>query len=256
MSTPDSPTDDMFRTPNTTIDADDSALDTFSTPIGDFSLMKMKSMNNLLDEIGLRKNNLSRMKSLSQMEKENGGDTPIDLIKLRNEFENKRFNNAKMQSLSNLTNGEDYVDGLINKRHHSDNSPSPSPELNRLSLQTPKILKRVGNTKYVGADSVEEKNYQLMKMRSMGTISDRNTNASYDPFRKVHLNGVGKKYDKTLVVPIRLDDQLKEICANCDKNDDVFKMPENPMLALRKEKSSSCIDSMRNRGSAMYERLR
>jgi len=79
---------------------------------------------------------------------------------------------------------------------------------------------------------------------------------SGDPFRKVHMNGVGKKYDRTLVVPIRLDDQLKEINANCDTNDDVFKMPENPMLALRKEKSSSCIDSMRNRGSAMYERLR
>lgn len=261
MSTPDSPSDEVFRTPNTTLDVEDSALETFSTPIGDFSMMKMKSMNNLLDEVEtIYKGNLSRMKSLSEIDKENGGDTPIGLIRMKKDFENKRFNNAKMQSLSNLTNGDDYVDGMITKRHHSDNSPSP--DLNRLSLQTPKIFKRVGNignTKYVGADSVEEKNYQLMKMRSMGTINDhmstKNHNG-FDPFRNANKVGVGRKYDKTLIVPIRLDDRLGEMNGNCDKNDDVFKVPENPMLALRKEKSSSCIESMRSRGTMIYDRLR
>ena len=256
LSTPDSPNDEMFRTPNTTLDADDSALDTFSTPIGEFGVMKMKSMNNLLDAVeAMHKGNLSRMKSLSQIEKESGGDTPVDLIKMRKDFENKRFNNAKMQSLSNLTNGDDYVDGIINKRHHSDNSPSP--ELNRLSLQTPKIFKRVGNTKYVGADSTEEKNYQLMKMRSMGTINDKmNPSNSFEPFWNENKIGVGKKYDKKSVVPIRLDDRFIETNGSCDKNDDVFKVPDNPNLALRKEKSSSCIESMRTRGTAIYDRLR
>lgn len=243
----------MFRTPNTTLDADDSVLDNFSTPIGEFGIMKMKSMNNLLDDVELMyTQNLSRKKSLSQTETEIGGDTPIDLIKQRKDFENKRFNNAKMQSLSNLTNGEDYVDGLIGKRHHSDNSPSP--ELNRLSLQTPKIFKRIGNTKYVGADSLEEKNYQLMKIRSMGTIND-STSASNcngcNPFWNENKIVISKKYDKKSVVPIKLDAQFNETNGNCDKNDEVFKMPENPL-----RKSSSCIESMRNRGTVIYDRLR
>lgn len=255
MNTPDSPSDEVFRTPNTTLDADDSALDNFSTPIGDFSLMKMKSMNNLLDEVERMHNgSLSRMKSLSEIERDNGGDTPIDLIKLRNDFENKRFNNAKMQSLSNLANGDDCVDGMINKRHYSDNSPPT--ELNRLSLQTPKAFKRVGNTKYVGADSVDEKNYHLMKMRSMGTITDKMCSESrFDPFWNANKVNVGKKYDKTFVMPIRLDDHFKEMKGNCDKNVDDL-VPENSMLALRKEKSSSCIESMRTRGTAIYDRFR
>lgn len=260
MNTPESPTDEMFRTPNTTLDADDSAIDNYSTPIGDFSMMKMKSMTNLLDEVEMmHSDNLARMKSLSELEKENS-DTPVDLIKLKRDFEVKRFNDAKMQSMSNLANGFDDNDGMIIKRHHSDNDPSP--EMTRHSLQTPKIYKRVGNTKYVGGESVDDKNYQLMKMQSMGTINDlvnnnMRTSKSFDPFWNANRGGAGKKYDKTYVVPIRLDDKLAETNGNCDKNDDVFRVPENnPMLALRKEKSSSCIESMRNRGTSLYDRLR
>lgn len=249
----DSPTDEVFRTPNTTLDVDDD----FSTPIGDISTMKMKSMTNLLDEVEMSQNeNLSRMKSLSQLEQENG-DTPVDLVKLKRDFERKRFNNAQMQSLTNLTNGLDDVDGMINnKRHHSDEEP------NRHSFQTPKIYKRVGNTKYVGGESVEDRNYQLMKMRSMGTINDivddnMKTSKSFDRFWNANKIGKnGKKYDKTFVVPIRLDEKFVDSNGTCDTNDDVFKIPENPMLALRKEKSSSCIESMRNRGSSLYDRLR
>lgn len=255
ITTPDSPTDEMFRTPNTTIDADDSALEAFSTPIGDFSLMKMKSMNNLLDAVEPQSGSLSRMKSLSQLEKENG-DTPVDLVRLKKDFETKRFNNAKMQSLNNLASGDDYVDGMINKRHHSDNG---SPEPIRHSLQSTRTNKRVGNTKYVGADSVEHANYQLMKMKSMGTINDiasnnMKTSKSFDPFWNVNNPGGGKKYDKTYVVPIRLEERFAE--AETNGNGNAFKVPENPMLALRKEKSSSCIESMRNRGSSLYDRLR
>lgn len=257
LNSPDSP-DDIFRTPNTTLDADDSALESFSTPIGDFSHMKMKSMNNLLDAIALQNKSLSRMKSMSELEKEHG-DTPVDLVKLKRDFETKRFNNAKMQSLSNLTNGEDDIDGFMNQRHHSDNGPSP--ETFRHSLQPSKTRKRVGNTKYIGADSVDDGNYQLMKIQSMGTINDianghMRTSKSFDPFLNVD-KGVGKKYDKTYVVPIRLDERfLKANGNNCDRNDDVFKVPVKPGLALRKEKSSSCIDGMKNRGTSLYDRLR
>lgn len=252
----DSPTDDMFRTPNATIDADDSALEAFSTPIGDISMMKMKSMNNLLDFVDMTPNgNMSRMKSLNQLEKE-CGDTPVDLVKLKRDFEMKRFNNAKMQSLSNLTNGDDEADGMINKRHHSDNGPSPEPI--RLSLQSKKAYKRIGNTKYVGGESVDDSNYQLMKMKSMGTINDivnnnmKNSKSSYDPFYNANRASTGKKYDKTYVVPIRLDERFLETNGTCDKSDDVFKVPNT----LRKEKSSSCIESMKNRGSSLYDRLR
>jgi hypothetical protein len=98
-----------------------------------------------------------------------------------------------------------------------------------------------------------------MKMNSMGTINDIINNnmknsKSFDPFWNVNRNGV--KYDKTYVVPIRLEERFAETNGTCDKNDDVFKVPDNPMLALRKEKSSSCIESMRNRGSTLYDRLR
>ncbi|CRL02832.1 CLUMA_CG015878, isoform B [Clunio marinus] len=248
LNSPESPTDEMFRTPNTTIDADDSAVDNFSTPIGDFSLIKMKSMNNLLDVSESHNESLSRMKSLNNLEKE-VGDTPVDLVKLRRDFEKKRFNNAKMQSLTNLVNGEDSVDGMImNKRHHSDNSPS-SIEVNR----NKKVYKRVGNTKYIGNDSIDDGNNQLMKMKSMGMISNKNkkSNKHIDPFYKVNAS------NKNLVVPIRLDDRFSvEINGDCDNNDEVFKIPPNPMLALRKEKSSSCIESIKNRGSMIYERLR
>lgn len=259
MNTPDSPTDDMFRTPNTTIDADDSALDDFRTPNADFSMVKMKSMNNLLDEIELmHRNNLSRMKSLSELEKENG-DTPVDLVKLKKDFELKRFNDARMQSLTNLSNGDDEADGIIQKRHHSDDGPPP--ELIRISLPTPKIYKRIGNTKYVGGEIVDDTNYQLMKIKSMGTINDlvnnnMKTSKSFDPFWNANKIVPGKKYDKASVVPIRLDERFAETNGNCDKNDDVFKAPENPMLALRKEKSSSCIESMKGRGTSLYDRLR
>jgi hypothetical protein len=241
QASPDSP-DEIFRTPNTTIDADDSAVDDFGTPIGDLSLVKMKSLSNLLDLEMLKGGKLSRKKSLSQ-----NGDTPVDLVKLKKDFETKRFNDAKMQSMTNLADA-DEVDG-ISRRHHSDNSPP----MNRHSLQTPKIFKRVGNTKYIGGDA----NYELMKMKSMGTVNDILNNnmktGGYDPFYNVNR---GKKYDKTFVVPIRLDERFAESNGNCDKNDEVFKVPVNPMVPLRKEKSSSSIESMRNRGSTLYDRLR
>lgn len=215
----------------------------------------MKSMTNLFDEVeNSRNGRLVKMNSLSHITKENG-DTPVDLVNQKRDFETKRFNNAKMQSLIDLTIGEDDIDGMMNKRHHSDNN-SPTFDFNRHSLQTPKIFKRVGNTRYVGADSVEDKNYQIMKMRSMNDIAYHNKagQRGLDPF--VNQNGGGKKYDKTNVVPLRLDERYTDANGNCDNSDDVFKVPDTSMVALRKEKSSSCIESMRNRGSTLYDRLR
>lgn len=271
---PESPTNEMYRTPNSTLDADDddSGLDVFCTPNADITLMKMKSMNNLHDPMVINSGgNLSRMKSL-----DNIGDTPTDLIRLKHDFENKRFNNAKQQSLSNLNNGFDDVDGFIERRHHSTNSSSPVPpsanEINRLSLQTPK--RRVGNTKYVGADSLDENQqqqfYQLLKMHSLGTIADivNNNMKSSDQMWNVNgntnrntISGVGFKYDKRYIVPIRLEEKYSEVNGNIikgDDDDDVFKVPQakTMMIPLRKEKSSSCIDSMKNRGSTLYDRLR
>jgi hypothetical protein len=253
LASPDSPTDEMFKTPNTTIDADDSAVEEFKTPnTAETTLTKMKSMTNLFDEVDSACNGrILKINSMGQIAKENG-DTPLELVKQKRDFETKRFNNAKMQSLIDLTIGEDDVDGMINKRHHSDNSPTF--DFNRHSLQTPKIFKRVGNTRYVGADSTEDKNYQIMKMRSMNDIASHNKALrGYDPF--ANQNG-GKKYDKSGVVPQRLDQRFAETNGNCDKGENVFKVPENPMIALRKEKSSSSIESMRNRGSSLYDRLR
>lgn len=256
QSTPDSPTDEMFRTPNTTLDADDSGMDTFSTPIGDFSAVKMKSMNNLLDDtLSINTDGLSRMKSLNRLD-EDGGDTPVDLVKLKRDFEKKRFNDAKIQSLTNLLNGDDSLDGMISKRHHSEKGSVSN--LDRNFLQPSKTNKRIGNTKYVGGDHSQDRNYQIMKIKSMGTIDDlmknnMKTSRSFDPFYNV--NKSEKKYDKTLVVPIRLDGRFEESYKKCD-NDDVFKAPDNPMLALRKENSSSCIESMKNRGSSLYDRFR
>lgn len=278
----------MYKTPNSTleIDDDDSGLDVFCTPNADLSLMKMKSLNNLYEVALLNGSenltgNLSRMKSLGQLDescntntnnnhKNNiNGDTPIDLVRLKREFEMKRFNDAKIQSMNNLHNNDDGYDdidgGFNSRRHHSDNgSPPPAKEVNRLSLQTPK--RRVGNTKYVGADSQDD-NYQLMKIHSMGTITDI-VNNNMKACDRVW-NGIGsgsRKYDKRYIVPIRLEEKYSETNGNhpsnhnCNnKSDDVFKRPDTKsatMNPLRKEKSSSCIESMKNRSSTIYDRLR
>jgi hypothetical protein len=298
----------MYKTPNSTIDNDDdSGFDVFCTPSADISLMKMKSMNNLHDAtFSIHKNgnncgNLSRMKSM-----DNVGDTPINLVRLKRDFEVKRFNNAKIQSMNNLNNNKsnnmngdyDTVDGFISRRHHSEDTTPPDStyEINRLSSQTP-TKRRVGNTKYVGGDSIDDnQRYQLMKMHSMGTITDvvNNNMKANERIWNGNSNTLGSgvyvngkiKYDKRYIVPIRLDDQYPELCDNVKEDimyDDVFKMPPsrhnvnviihnnnnnenknidssqsnmNMMIPLRKEKSSSCIESMKNRGTNLYDRLR
>jgi hypothetical protein len=275
MRSPESASLEIYRTPNSTLDGDDdddSGLDIFCTPNADTSLMKMKSLSNLLDQVLLSggANHLSRMKSLGNLDESSAGDTPVDLIRLRRDFETQRFNEGKMQSVNSLANGRDVIDGRVcdnsfsSRRHHSENDDP----MNRLSLQSPK--RRVGNTKYLGTscESQSDARYQLMKMRSMGTITDivNNNMKSNDPMwnGKYPLAGDGseKKYDKTFIVPIRLEEKfdLKTNGNLCDskKDDDVFKLPQNPsqMVPLRKEKSSSCIENIRNKGATVYDRFR
>lgn len=287
MRSPESPPLEIYRTPNGTIDGedDDSGLDVFCTPNADTSLMKMKSMNNLLDQVALSGGILSRMKSLGHLDESinANGDTPINLIRLKRDFELKRFNDAKMQSMNSLNqNGHDDVDGgpSINgfsaRRHRSENGGGGGGEVtNRLSLQS-SSKRRVGNTKYLGAcgESQEDANYHLMKIRSMGTITDivnNNMKSSDRRWKGNSLNGnviIGggndaKKYDTKFVVPIKLEERFIESNGNCDsnrlENDDVFKVPSNTsykLVPLRKEKSSSCIENFKSRGSSIYDRFR
>ncbi|XP_058819576.1 uncharacterized protein LOC131682239 isoform X2 [Topomyia yanbarensis] len=159
--------DEIFVTPDVTVMSDegassedrtDSGLDEFGTPTSDIPLsrmMKMKSMNNLsvtksnifFPEIDLDsgtnqndryngtpgQQNLSRMKSLGNLsayEREFGA-TPVDLLKLKKDFELRRFSFAKMKSLSDLN--DESEDLLAQRRKQVSkenelNSPSPVEE--------------------------------------------------------------------------------------------------------------------------------
>lgn len=225
-----SPTDEIFCTPNTTLDADD---DQFSTPIGpEFGMMKMKSMNNLSEhatgKVQHSHAKLSHAKSISQSEQELF-DTPVDLVKLRKDFVKNRFEGAKLETRNQLVQSEDVIDGFHPRQQGDENDELFV--LNRHSLQTPK---RVGNTKYIGADSAESGSNQLTKMRSMGMINDIMRN--------------GDAPNRNSVKASRLTDKFTN--GTADEN---FKIPQNP---LRKEKSSSCIDSMKNRGNIIFNQIR
>jgi hypothetical protein len=239
-----SPTDEIFRTPNTTLDADDSIFDQFSTPIGnEFGILKMKSMNNLnlaeqVFEDKFQNPKYSLTKSISRSERELF-DTPVELVNLRKDFEMNRFEEAKLES---RIQNEDVIDGAMSK----DEVDGKNYAYSRFSLQNPK---RVGNTKYIGADSADIGSNQLMKMRSMGMINDiiRNGGTKNDPFWNNN-----KKYNKNLILPTRLDEKFT-IPEPCENDEEIFKIPSNP---LRKEKSSSCIENIKNRGTVLYDRIR
>jgi hypothetical protein len=243
-----SPTDEIFRTPNTTLDADDSIFDQFSTPIGnEFGIMKMKSMNNLAEQDfdGFYPDSKFKQgRSISRSERELF-DTPVDLVKLRKDFETNRFEGAKLESRNQNINGEDVIDGGLPIRK-DDNVDRTNFAYSRFSLQSPK---RVGNTKYIGADSADMGNNQLMRMRSMGMINDiiRNGGVKNDPFWNTN-----RKIGKNYILPSRLDEKFT-IPEPCENDEEIFKIPQNP---LRKEKSSSCIENIKNRGTVLYDRIR
>lgn len=243
-----SPTDEIFRTPNTTLDADDSIFDQFSTPNGnEFGIMKMKSMNNLAEQELYGFSPTSKFlqgRSISRSERELF-DTPVDLVRLRSDFETNRFEGAKLESRNQDVNGEDVIDGALPIRK-DDYVDRTNFVYSRFSLQNPK---RVGNTKYIGADSADMGNNQLMKMRSMGMINDiiRNGGAKNDPFWNAN-----RKIGKNLILPSRLDEKFT-IPEPSENDEEIFKIPQNP---LRKEKSSSCIENIKNRGTVLYDRIR
>lgn len=143
--------DDIFITPDVTVMSDegaasedrtDSGLDDFGTPTSEVplsTLVKIKSMNNLSvtksniffpeDEVdcdAVDKNrtigtpgqqmNLSRMKSLGNLSayEREFGTTPVDLLKLKKDFELRRFSCAKMKSLTNLN--DDNEDAMVQRR--------------------------------------------------------------------------------------------------------------------------------------------
>lgn len=324
--TPESPSDEMYKTPNTTLDntssPNDSAMEIYGTPLSDFTLVKMKSMTNLLDEKNggghlklipekdSSTTNLARMKSLGSLanQERNFGDTPTDLLKMKRDFESTRFNNAKMQSLNNLQKemflnvAKDENDD-VQRRHHSDNnSDNENYPMLRNSYQASGTFKKkigIGDTKYLHndcVDGVEDSNYELTRMRSLGTMSDivngncNKNSRNFDPFWTPN---VIRKYDKSNVTPMNLVNRFQEADndvfynqENCDKrlvngqkhqqfqrksqpplvdrqnnrhSEKVFKVPEHPSIPLRKEKSSSSIEAMRIRqasSSSLYDRIR
>ncbi|XP_055539294.1 uncharacterized protein LOC129726510 isoform X2 [Wyeomyia smithii] len=222
--------DEIFVTPDATVMSDevgssedrtDSGVDEFGTPTQEIPLarlMKIKSMNNLsatkssifFPEIELERSglvegdrfvgtpgqqNLSRMKSLGNLsayEREFGA-TPVDLLKLKKDFELRRFSFAKMKSLSDLN--DDSEDVLIQRRKQVSKetelaSPSPVEEKKttfqrngidlsnrfqpfqmRNSFHSGIYRKKagIGYTRYIGIE--DDSPSPLTKMNSIPTLS-------------------------------------------------------------------------------------
>uniref|UniRef100_A0AAG5DCR8 C2 NT-type domain-containing protein n=1 Tax=Anopheles atroparvus TaxID=41427 RepID=A0AAG5DCR8_ANOAO len=156
--------------------------------------------------------NLSRMKSLGNLSayEREFGDTPVDLLKLKKEFETRRFSFAKMKSLTDLTIDDEKDDVLVRRRRQleaaeserssSDESTKPSqlsppssisgaselanrllPFQMRNSFHNGLYRKRhgIGYTRYIGIDddaaastcpSIYGGGSNLTKINSLGTI--------------------------------------------------------------------------------------
>lgn len=126
---------------------------------------------------------MNSLGNLSQYERE-FGSTPKSLLKLKEDFENRRLAMlAQRKSLTNLLNNESGDQVISTQRMLKDDAFFKRP-----NLTNGKFKKRigVGDTKYIGTDNdtPESKQYHLTKMRSMGTIPDSmiNERISYDPF--------------------------------------------------------------------------
>lgn len=130
-----------------------------------------------------------RMKSLgnlSQYER-SFGDTPKDLMKLKAEFEQRRFGLARRRSLTNLLTEDESVS--LDMNNDRINRPKPresifntKPALINGSKYRKKI--GIGDTKYIGNEEPDgNKQYQLTKMKSLGTIPDLLTERiGFEPF--------------------------------------------------------------------------
>ncbi|XP_058120907.1 nuclear pore complex protein DDB_G0274915 [Anopheles ziemanni] len=86
--------------------------------------------------------NLSRMKSLGNLSayEREFGDTPVDLLKLKKDFETRRFSFAKMKSLTDLTVDDEKDDVLVRRRRQleaAESERSSSDESTKASQLSP-----------------------------------------------------------------------------------------------------------------------
>lgn len=219
------------------MDADDSGVEEFSTPLAEFGLVKMKSMTNLLDSdftSPLQAPRISQNgsagkikpgKSMNNLYGERSfGDTPIDLLKLKRDFETIRFDYARQQSYTNIL--KDIYDDSMGQDYHE----SPENVVLRFGCRTPKMETNrnsfnnngphrkkfgVGDTKYIGNDSFEEMGYSLTKMKSLGTIPD------IEKARKIQDTLVRKTINKSKLTAVNLEQRFQ------GEDDDVFYNDEN-----------------------------
>lgn len=119
---------------------------------------------------------MNSLGNLSQYER-NFGSTPKSLLKLKEEFENRRVALlAQRNSLNNLLKNSNDT----NEKTTGDNNGLFARRMHRKRFG-------IGDTKYIGTenDTPESKQYHLSKIKSMGTISDSlsvNERITYDPF--------------------------------------------------------------------------
>lgn len=134
--------------------------------------MRLKEKSDLASDSPIfRMNSLG---NLSQYECD-FGSAPKSLLKLREDFENRRVALlAHRAHANNVVNYNDYIDDFSFTR-----------PANPIRLRTKKRF-GIGDTKYIGTDNdtPESKQYHLTKIKSLGTIPDSmiNERIYYDPF--------------------------------------------------------------------------
>lgn len=118
---------------------------------------------------------MNSLGNLSQYERD-FGSTPKLLIKLKEDFENRRQAlQAQRKSANNIMKNNNCINNENGGFLHPSNPMR-------------KVKKRfgIGDTKYIGTDNdtPESKQYHLTKMKSLGTIPDSmvNERINYDPF--------------------------------------------------------------------------
>lgn len=118
---------------------------------------------------------INSLGNLSQYERD-FGSTPKSLLKLKEEFENRRVALlAQRNSLNNLLKNNDNIE-----------KNGENGQFARSMLRMHRKRFGIGDTKYIGTenDTPESKQQHLTKMKSLGTICDSlaNERITYDPF--------------------------------------------------------------------------
>lgn len=118
---------------------------------------------------------INSLGNLSQYERD-FGSTPKSLLKLKEEFESRRV--ALLAQRNSLNN-------LLKNNNDANEKNGDNGRFARQRLHHKKRF-GIGDTKYIGTenDTPESKQYNLTKMKSLGTISDSmvNERITYDPF--------------------------------------------------------------------------